>query len=72
MVSIAGRGKARRTPARRAPGREDPFAVKVLKGLAVPAREEVSLQSSKRDNAPATVDPDKSGVPLFEPFRFPG
>lgn len=72
MMYIAGRGKARRTHRMLAPGREDPLAVKVLKGLAVPVREEVSLQSSERDNAPAIVAPDKSAVPLFEPFRFPG
>ena len=71
MMFIAGRGKARRTRRILRVGREDPLPVKKLKGLAVP-REEVSLQSSEQNNSTAVVVPDKAGMPLFEPFRFPG
>lgn len=71
MMLIARRGKARRTLRIRGPGREDPLAVKELKGLAVCAREEGSRRTSEAGNAPAVAS-HKSGVPLFEPFRFPG
>lgn len=71
MMFLTGRVKMRRTLYIPASGREDPLPVKKLKGLAVSAREEDSRRAGEPRNAPPIV-PDPSGMPPFEPFRFPG